>query len=91
MLSQQTVGDLLAALGARTPAPASGSAVALTAALAAALAELAARYAGDDGAAARAQALVRRLVEGGVRVLLPPADAADLKDIFLRMTKGELM
>ena len=63
MLSQQRVGEFLAALGARTPAPASGSAVALTAALAAALAELAARFAGDDEAAARAQALARRLVE----------------------------
>jgi len=62
MLSEQTVGELLAALGARTPAPASGSAVALTAALAAALAELAARFAGDDEAAARAQALAGRLV-----------------------------
>jgi len=34
MLSQQTVAELLAALGARTPASASGSAIALTAALA---------------------------------------------------------
>ena len=63
MLSRQSVGEFLAALGARTPAPASGSAVALAAALAAALAELAARFAGDDEAAAQAQALARRLVE----------------------------
>ena len=63
MLSRQSVGEFLAALGARTPAPASGSAVALTAALGAALAELAARFAGDEEAAARAQALARRLVE----------------------------
>jgi len=63
MLNELRVGDFLAALGERTPAPASGSAVALTAALAAALAELAARFAGDGEAAARAQALARRLVE----------------------------
>jgi len=63
MLSRQSVGEFLAALGARTPAPASGSAVALTAALAAALAELCARFAGDEETAARAQALARRLVE----------------------------
>ena len=42
MLSQLPVAELLAAIGARTPAPASGAAIALTAALAAALAELAA-------------------------------------------------
>jgi formiminotetrahydrofolate cyclodeaminase len=63
MLNELRVGELLAALGERTPAPASGSAVALTAALAATLAEMAARFAGDDEAAAGAQALARRLVE----------------------------
>jgi formiminotetrahydrofolate cyclodeaminase len=63
MLSELRVADLLAALGERTPAPASGSAAALTGALAAALAELAARYAGDEDAAARAQELVRRLAK----------------------------
>ena len=63
MLSELRVGELLAALGERTPAPASGTATALTAALAAGLAELAARYAGDDDAAVRANALVARLVE----------------------------
>jgi ABC-2 type transport system ATP-binding protein len=35
--------------------------------------------------------IVRRLVERGIRVLLPRADAADLKEIFLKLTKGELM
>ena len=35
--------------------------------------------------------LVRRLVEAHVGVLLPRADHADLKEIFLKMTKGELM
>ena len=36
-------------------------------------------------------AVVRNLVTENVCVLLPRADAADLKDIFLKMTKGELM
>ena len=63
MLNELPVGEFLAALGERTPAPASGSATALTAALAAALAELAARFAGQDEAAARSQSIARRLVE----------------------------
>ncbi len=61
MPSRQPVGEFLAALGARTPAPASGAAAALTAAMGAALAELAARFAGDEAAAVRARALVERL------------------------------
>jgi methenyltetrahydrofolate cyclohydrolase len=63
MLNEQRVGDFLAALGERTPTPASGAATALTGALAAGLAELAARFAGDEEAVVRAQALVTRLVE----------------------------
>jgi formiminotetrahydrofolate cyclodeaminase len=62
-LREQQVGEFLAALGARTPAPASGAATALTAALAAALVELAARFAGDDEVATRANALAARLTE----------------------------
>ena len=62
-LSELRVAELLAALGARTPAPASGAAAALTGALGAALVELAARFAGDDEAAARAKALAARLAE----------------------------
>ncbi|HXR11409.1 MAG TPA: cyclodeaminase/cyclohydrolase family protein [Gaiellaceae bacterium] len=62
MLSELRVDELLAAIGERTPAPASGAATALTGALAAALAELAARYAGDEQDAARAHALVAELV-----------------------------
>jgi methenyltetrahydrofolate cyclohydrolase len=62
MLSQQRVAELLAAIGAKTPAPASGAATALTAALAAALAELAARYAGDDTGAERAAVLAAELL-----------------------------
>jgi methenyltetrahydrofolate cyclohydrolase len=62
-LGELRVVDLLAALGARTPAPASGAAAALTGALGASLVELAARFAGDDDSAARANALVVRLGE----------------------------
>jgi formiminotetrahydrofolate cyclodeaminase len=62
-LSQLRVAELLEALGARTPAPASGAAAALTGALGAALVELAARFAGDDESAARANALAVRLAE----------------------------
>lgn len=62
-LSEQRVGDLLAALGERTPAPASGVATALTAALAAALVELAGRFADDEAAVVRAKALWSRLSE----------------------------
>jgi formiminotetrahydrofolate cyclodeaminase len=61
MPSRQPIGEFLAALGERTPAPASGAATALTAAMAAALAELAARFADDEDAVARAKALVARL------------------------------
>ena len=61
MPSRQPVGEFLAALGERTPVPASGTAAALTAAMGAALTELAARFAGDGDAVTRAQALVARL------------------------------
>lgn len=63
MLNEQSVGEVLAAVGARTPAPASGAAAALTAALAAALVELAARFADDEDAVPRANAAVARLVQ----------------------------
>ena len=62
-LSELRVGELLAALGERTPTPASGAATALTGALAAALVELAARFADDEQAIARAQALGSRLAQ----------------------------
>jgi formiminotetrahydrofolate cyclodeaminase len=65
MLSELRVDELLAAIGERTPAPASGAATALTAALGAALAELAARYAGDEDDAERAHMLATKLVELG--------------------------
>jgi formiminotetrahydrofolate cyclodeaminase len=63
MLSELQVGEFLAALGERTPAPASGAATALTAALAAALTELAARFAEDEDAVMKAKAAVTRLVQ----------------------------
>jgi formiminotetrahydrofolate cyclodeaminase len=65
MLNQLRVDELLAAMGERTPAPASGAATALTAALAAALAELSARYAGNEADAERAHALAAELVRLG--------------------------
>jgi formiminotetrahydrofolate cyclodeaminase len=63
MLNELRVGEFLAALGERTPTPASGAATALTAALAAALTELAARFADDEAAVVQAKAAVMRLVE----------------------------
>jgi methenyltetrahydrofolate cyclohydrolase len=63
MLNELRVGEFLAALGERTPTPASGAATALTGALGAALAELAARFAGDEDAVMRAKAALMRLVE----------------------------
>jgi formiminotetrahydrofolate cyclodeaminase len=65
MLSQRRVDELLTAIGEKTPAPASGVATALTGALAAALAELAARFAEDDAGIARARELASELVQLG--------------------------
>jgi formiminotetrahydrofolate cyclodeaminase len=62
-LSELRVGEFLAALGEKTPAPASGAATALTAALAAALVELAGRFAGDEATVIRAKVLWSRLAE----------------------------
>src|SRR2546423_15471910 len=63
MLNELQVGEFLAALGERTPTPASGAATALTGALAAALTELAARFAEDEDAVVGAKAAVLRLLE----------------------------
>jgi formiminotetrahydrofolate cyclodeaminase len=63
MLNELRVGEFLAALGERTPAPASGAATALAGALAGALTELAARFAEDDAAVIRAKSLTMRLVQ----------------------------
>jgi formiminotetrahydrofolate cyclodeaminase len=62
-VSELKVGELLAALGERTPAPASGAAAAVTGAFAASLVELAARFAGDESTVARAKALSTRLTQ----------------------------
>jgi formiminotetrahydrofolate cyclodeaminase len=61
--SELQLGEFLAAIGERTPAPASGAATAVTAALAAALVELAARFADDKTSIVRAKALWSRLAE----------------------------
>ena len=74
--------ELLDAIGARTPAPASGAAAALTGALAAALVELAARFSEDDEALARALELRARLLE------LADEDAAAYTD-YLRTRSDE--
>ena len=62
-VSELKVGEFLAALGERTPAPASGAATALTAAFAAGLVELAGRFAGDEATVTRANALSARLMQ----------------------------
>src|SRR3989449_374723 len=61
--SELRVGEFLAALGGRTPAPASGAAAALTGAFAASLVELAARFADDKAAITRAKVLSTRLTQ----------------------------
>ena len=63
MLNELQVGEFLAALGERTPSPASGAATALTGALAAGLTELAARFADDDDTVMKAKAALTRLVQ----------------------------
>jgi methenyltetrahydrofolate cyclohydrolase len=62
-VSELQIAEFLAALGARTPAPASGAATALTAAFAASLVQLAAGFADDDAMVTRAQALSARLAQ----------------------------
>jgi formiminotetrahydrofolate cyclodeaminase len=52
-LAELSLGEVLERVAARTPAPGAGSSLALTCALAAALAEMAARFDRSDGAAAR--------------------------------------
>jgi formiminotetrahydrofolate cyclodeaminase len=63
VVSGLRVGEFLDALGARTPAPASGAAAAITGAFAASLVELAARFADDEAAVTRAKALTARLTQ----------------------------
>jgi formiminotetrahydrofolate cyclodeaminase len=65
MLNELRVADLIEKIGEKTPAPASGAATALTGALAAALAELSARFTADDEGIARARRLASELVQLG--------------------------
>jgi formiminotetrahydrofolate cyclodeaminase len=58
-----TVRELVEALGARTPTPASGTGAAVAGAIAAALTELSARVSGDESTAERARDLGARLLE----------------------------
>ena len=58
-----SLDELLDGIASRTPAPGSGSAAALVAAMAAALCAKTARFSNDDGAAAQAEHLRRRLTE----------------------------
>jgi formiminotetrahydrofolate cyclodeaminase len=81
-LSELRVDELLAALGEPTPAPASGAVAALTGAFAASLVELAARFADDETAVARARALCGRLTE------LADEDAAAYT-AFMQTRSGE--
>jgi methenyltetrahydrofolate cyclohydrolase len=76
-MQSETVRSYLDALGARTPAPASGSGAGLTGAIAAALAELAARFS-DDGATAA------RLVELRARLVALADDDAEAYTAFMR-------
>jgi methenyltetrahydrofolate cyclohydrolase len=59
--SQEPIGEFADAVGARSPAPAAGSATAVAAAVAAALVELAARVSDDEAGAAEAQTIRGRL------------------------------
>jgi formiminotetrahydrofolate cyclodeaminase len=60
--AKRSVGDFAAALGERSPTPASGVAVAVTGAFAAGLAELTARFTGADEAVEEAARLRERLL-----------------------------
>jgi formiminotetrahydrofolate cyclodeaminase len=85
--AERPLADLLAALSARSPAPGGGSASAWSGALAAALLEMAAAFAGDTAVATRATRLQAELLDCGEQELrsyapvleavrLPPADPA---------------
>ena len=61
--ADRSIREFADAVGERTPAPASGSATAVTAALAAALVELTARFSDDDATLREAMRLRARLLE----------------------------
>jgi len=60
--AQQSIAEFAAAVADRTPAPASGSALAVAASLAAALCELSAQFSADTSGAEEAQRLRERLL-----------------------------
>jgi formiminotetrahydrofolate cyclodeaminase len=67
--AERPLGDLLAALAARSPAPGGGSAAAWSGALAAALLEMACAFAGDGESAQRAAMLTDELLTNAEREL----------------------
>lgn len=67
--ADRSLGELLASLSERTPAPGAGSAVAWSAGLAAGLLEMVAAYAGLDEVKARAAGLRSELLDAGEREL----------------------
>jgi formiminotetrahydrofolate cyclodeaminase len=77
-----SLADFVAAVGEKTPSPASGSATAVTAALAASLVELTARFMGDEQAVGEAGRLRDRLLE------LADADA-DAYEEFMHTRSAE--
>jgi methenyltetrahydrofolate cyclohydrolase len=68
-LAERPLRELLAAVAERTPAPGGGYASALTGAMAAALLEMAAAFAGDSESVERATALRGQLLHDGEREL----------------------
>ncbi|MBV8991068.1 MAG: cyclodeaminase/cyclohydrolase family protein [Solirubrobacterales bacterium] len=79
--AERPFAELLAELAARSPAPGGGSASAWAGALAAALGEMAAAFADDQQAAARAAALRTQLLAAGERELsayVPVLEASKL-------------
>src|SRR5205823_4514003 len=73
--ARQSIADFAAAVAERTPAPASGSAVAVAAALGAALAELTARFS-DEPAAAYAEFMRTKSDEARRRTIEVPLELA---------------
>jgi glutamate formiminotransferase/formiminotetrahydrofolate cyclodeaminase len=79
---EHTIGDYLHALGARTPAPASGSGAAIAGAIGASLAELAARFSEEREAA-------DRLVELRTRLVALADEDAEAYTAFMRTKSDE--
>src|SRR5690242_5031227 len=80
-MRDEPLGALLAAFADRTPSPGGGAAAGIGCALGAALAEMGARFAGDDAAAERAAALrteALRLAEADAAGYAPVLEAVRL-------------